>query len=163
MDVPSTSTVSTADQMLAYQTGAAVYGHIIEIQGHLTTFGNFFLLVCGALWAAIAQDRFPLPDHAKLIILTVHLVSSVAALQVIASNLNAINLRHTFLQTFGARYYPDLEKIGQESFRRTYGEPTSFKARFARWGRQRLVWYLIPISGFAGSAFFIYVVSRSPL
>ncbi len=46
--------------------------------------------------------------------------------------------------------------LGDESFVEAHGSPHAFTAKFARWGRvPDMLWYLIPIAAFIGSAYFL--------
>jgi len=143
------------DQLKAYEVGAKVYDHIIALQSGSATVANLYLLITGALWVAIGTDQLKLPRYAAVLVLRFHLIGSVATLQITASNTNAIKLRFAFLKDFGDKYHHDIEKIGKNSFVKTYGGRDTFKARYARWGGQTILWYLIPIAGFAGSCYFL--------
>src|SRR5215204_4802075 len=153
--------VPRPEQLAAYEVGAKVYDHIIALQSGLATVANLYLLITGALWVAIGTDQLKLPGYAAVLVLGFHLIGSVATLQIIASNINATKLRFTFLKIFGENYYPDIEEIGKQSFEATYGAPDTFKAKFVRWGGQTILWYLIPITGLAGSCYFLVRTLRT--
>ena len=147
------------EQVAAYEAGSKVYDQIIEIHGNIVGVANVYLVVTGVLWGAVATNAMQVPTTAATAILAFHLLGSIAVLQSLAASLNAISLRHAFLPQFGEKCYPEIEAIGKLSFEQVYGSRDSFKAKFAGWGHQRLLWYLIPGAGFFGSAFFIVWLS----
>jgi ABC-type siderophore export system fused ATPase/permease subunit len=151
------SAISASDcELKAYEVGAKVTDQIIALQASVVNVANFFIVITGALWVAVGTNQLKLPTFVSIILLCFHIIGAVAAWQVMASHLYAIRLRFEFLENFGEQYYPELEKIGKNSFMKVFGSNRSFVAKYARWRKAPpLLWYLIPIAALAGSVYFL--------
>jgi len=129
-----------------YTKTYSMYDHIISLQKFMASVSQIYLGINAAIWVIILSNKYQLDTVEHNLMLGILLFASVWLGWLLVGITSAIKLRFILLEEIGLKYFPNIKRMGEQSYVIAF-KGLSYLGK-ASWGKSRWFWFIFPSAGF---------------